>query len=279
MTTVNIGTRYVQFAEGGARTWDTGGGGDPPPATTYTVIVTGGESNGDGESEVSLLPTALQQAFPRVQLLINPGDTTFPGSAGTFVPIHLGVNNALGHEGQSPAVHGMEAGLIDYQIANPTHPNVYLIQTAQGGSYLNSWGVGSAYRSLASARIQAAKTNLAALGITSINWLFYYSHGINDAIGPGGMTPANLRLAMADLIGFYRTEIGVGTAARVLMPQWPSPRRDLSPEFLNDVEVLLPASVTNMALLQAADLPVRDQNHFSGDGYRTLGGVRVPVHF
>ncbi len=257
-------------ASGAPRTWQTEGGGSPP-ATTYRVIVAVGESNAGGEAPVSSLPSNLQAATSRVQILINPGDTTFPAQAGTFQPLDLGTNNNLQHNGQTPATHGFEAGLIEYLDANPQTEPVYYVQCGQGGSTLGQWSAGSPFRLAMHSRIQAAKTALAALGRTSLAWQIWYSHGINDAIGPG-LGPTDLRLAMAELLADVRAEIGVGTAAQIRMSQWPEPRRVESPSYLTDIETTLPASVTNMQLVLTGSLPVQDQNHWTSLGYRQ-GGV------
>jgi hypothetical protein len=272
VTTVNIGDRYVAFVEGGARTW-VAGGSPPPPTEIYQAILALGESNSSGEAQTSLLSPDLLVPYSGVQILIPPNSRGYPG-AGTFEPLHLGVNNALAHSGLGPEYHGIAAGFKPYLDANPAvRRPVYYIEAGQGGSTLSEWDPGDPYHSSMLTRVQMAKDHFAANGIT-VAWKIFFSIGINDFLASSPITPAEYQAGMIQLIAEARSAIGVGTAAKVLSPMfmdnWRSP---FAAQAYTDLHEALPGLVTNFELLPTNTLPTGDPNHWSGPSYQTMGGM------
>lgn len=269
MAVYNIGTRYIDFAVGGPRTWVAGGGEEPPPATTYRVIVAVGESNAGGEALTSSLSSTLQAPTSRVRILI-PTNATFPGLAGTFQDMDIGTNNNLDHDGLSPSNHGWEAGFLDYLDANSQPEPIYYVQTGQGGSMLFMWENGTDYWNKAQARINFAKARIAELGI-AVEWEIWLTIGINDFIAGSPISTSEYNTRIQQLIADIRTMIGVGTAARVRSPQFMPHIQTTYPAYCT-VHEALPGSVSNMQIVAATDLPVQDIYHWSSAGYITLGG-------
>lgn len=276
MTTINIGNRYLQFRTGGART-KLVGAPPPPPTPVYRAIVTIGESNtAASELVANVTPTSWLTPDARIQLLIPPGDTTFPAQAGTFQTLQIGVNNNTGHNGSSPAWCGWELGFRDHLISIGQTDPIYYCQTGQGGSLLSAWHTTTGYAlDIFRTRVAAMIALFNTMGI-QVDWTIMLSLGINDLLD-GVITPAALQAGMMTLINDARAEIGVGTAARVMMPRLMAAWQTATPAHCAALEAIA-GLMTNVHNVATADLTgMRDPNHWNYDSCHTLGGRMLAI--
>lgn len=258
-------------ASGAPRTWQTEGGGEPPPPV-YRAIVAVGESNTAASDLVSAVtPSSKLTPDARIQLLIPPGDTTFPAQAGTFQTMAIGLNNNTGHEGTDPNWCGWEIGFKPYLDSIGQTAPIYYCQTGQGGSSVTAWNTttGNALAILRT-RVATMKALFTAMGIT-VQWDILLTLGINDLLD-GVITPAALQGALMQLINDVRAEIGVGTAARVSMPALMSTWQINAPAHCAALEEL-DTLMANVRIIPTADLTgLRDPNHWNWVSCEILGG-------
>lgn len=273
MTVINRGSRYLWYSPTGPRTWDTGAAPPPPPPTTYRAIVTVGESTTGASALTNTVASSLLTPDPRIQILIPPGDAVFPAQAGTFQTLAVGVNNNTSHLGADPTYCAWEIGFRPHLDANPSIPTpIYYCQGGQGGSLLSAWHTTTGYAlDILRVRIATMKALFTAMGIT-VAWDIFLALGINDLID-GVITPSALQSGMIQLANDVRAEIGVGTAARVSMPQLMSYWQTNAPAHCAALEEL-DTLMTNFRIISTADLNgnMRDQNHFGPVSNEILGG-------
>jgi hypothetical protein len=231
----------------------------------YRAILAVGESNTGGQGLVSALPTSLTTATPRVQQLIVPNSRGYT-NVGNFEPLHIGVNNNLDHSGLDPTYHSWEAGFLQHLDANPQTEPIYYVQTGQGGSTFVQWGAGGDGLTRAETRIAYALARFADLGI-AVQWEIWLSLGINSFLG--GISTGAYQAGMIQLVSDIRAMLGVGTAARVRSPMFMQTVRDAWPALVA-VHEALPASISNMQIINTAGIPTDDIYHWSSLGQRQL---------
>lgn len=160
-----------------------------------------GESNSGGYAPNSSATVGELSAQSQVQILNN--------TSLAFEPLHIGVNNLIGHTGLSGPYHGFELDLANAITAGRLMPSLaYLCKTGQGGSVVADWDVAGAYWTAAVSRVSAAKANFTALNKQFVPIIFI-SLGINDAIA--GTDIPTWIAAVQDLLSRWRALVGANT--------------------------------------------------------------------
>jgi hypothetical protein len=147
-----------------------------PSNPANLLIIFSGESNSGGFAPNSQAPVSELGLRPNVRILNN--------SFLKFEPLDIGVNSLIDHAGLSGVysnIHGFELGLANEADAGKLGRDpIYLVKTGQGGSTIQSWGVGDTYYTKFLARTRAARAVFTAAKTTVLP-ILWYTQGINDA--------------------------------------------------------------------------------------------------
>jgi hypothetical protein len=237
-----------------------------------------GESNAGGFSPNSDATAYELTARPSVQILNN---TTL-----TFQPLHVGVNNLIGHAGLSDNVtHGWEIKLANaVEDGRFTQNQAYLVKTGQGGSLALEWAAGypSNYWSIFLTRMAAALALQPS--VTPIVWL---TNGINDFIGnstyQGGPVTPTMPAAWKTAVVTWLAQIRalLGSTTLVIMTEFQAPISGPTgiPTF-NAEMVSIAAGDPYTFLVSSLGAPIgSDVNHWSDDGYDIMAERMIDVTF
>ena len=224
-----------------------------------------GESNSGGIGLNSQATPAELKPRPAVQIM-NLTKGLF-----RFEPLQLGVNNLRDHaglEGYYNDCHGFESELANAVETNafPGYKQVYLIKTGQGGSTIEQWAGDTAggYWSKFMQRIEAGKRQLPA----TPRWVVWFSLGINDAIA-GTPVPqwkkdvvVHLKRIKAQLPG-----------ATIVMTRFQS----VGYPKINQALAAIAAEEDNVFVVDSSKAGLRDANHWSYAGLKTVAGRLIEV--
>jgi hypothetical protein len=171
-----------------------------PPAGETLLVVFWGESNAGG------LADNADATSP--ELAVRSSIQKLDEYTLLFEDLDIGTNNLQDHFGLTDnATHGWENGLgiaVDGGIFAPL-TLVHLVKGAQGGSLIAQWNTGGSYMNKFEERVDAAKSILAASGISYVP-IIWASQGINDA--NAATDPAVWKAALINRLAYIRTFIG-----------------------------------------------------------------------
>jgi|GEM_PF-640865 len=235
------------------------------PINTLSFVITG-ESNSGGIGLNSDASTSEVASRSSVQVMnLTSGNFLFEN-------LDIGTNNLRDHAGLESYYansHGLELPLANATEAKafPDLPQVYLTKTGQGGSIISQWNVGGAYWTKFLQRTIAAKTQLP----TDKQWVVWLSLGINDAIAGTPTTTwksamvAHLNKIKADLPGVIIIMTGFQsmTGSGGGYPTY------------NTVIDELAAEEAHVFAISSSGAALRDSNHWSSAGIKTVGARMV----
>jgi hypothetical protein len=224
------------------------------PMVDRYVIISAGESNSGGYGNNADASAGEIASRSEIQMWNVNTDV--------FENLDIGTNNNLDHSGLSSTSHGWELQLANdvasgvwTSIQNP----LYYIQTGQGGSTIANWGSGGAYWAEWLARVNAAKSYFSSNSITP-KWIIFVSIGINDAIA--GTATATFKTNLVTWLNLIKTECP--SCKIVLTEVTPT-----YPTFSTAIREVADAE-TDVAFAYTQDLGLRDINHWSYAGLKTL---------
>lgn len=234
----------------------------PDAITTLSFVITG-ESNSGGIGLNSDATAGELAARSAVQIMnLTSGQFLFEN-------LDIGTNNLRDHaglEGYYDCCHGFELQLANSTEANafPDNAQVYLTKTGHGGSQVTQWGVGQTYWTKFLQRTAAAKTQLPA----DRKWVVFLSLGINDAIA--GNNVNTWKTNMAEWMDRIKADL---PGAIIIMTGFQS----MGYSSYNTAISELAASEANVYAIDSTGAALRDANHWSYAGLKTVTSSMVTV--
>jgi len=178
------------------------------PTDNPIMIVMVGESNAGGQVSISSASTLEKTENPDVQLL----DVL---NLDKFYNLHLGVNQNLGHSGLNNTTFGWHNQIGNRMREGTFVPSpLYLVETGQGGSRLNTWASGEIDYVTFTQRVSAAISLIEGSTGKSPDIYYLYTHGINDVVS--GVTAAEIKPLIIDLWDRIMTTYG---GIKILSPE------------------------------------------------------------
>lgn len=229
------------------------------------VFVFTGESNSGGIGLNSEATPAEREPRPCVRIM-NLTNGRF-----TFEPLRLGVNNLRAHAGLEEfydACHGFENELANAVQANafPGYRQVYLIKTGQGGSTIAQWAgdAPGGYWSKFQTRIETGKRQLPA----KARWVVWFSLGINDTLA---RTP--LPEWKANTLAHLKRIKTLLPEAVIVMTQFQA----MGYAEIDAAIEAIAAEETNVLIVDSSGAALRDNNHWSYAGLKTVTDRMIEV--
>ncbi|MBP9719591.1 MAG: hypothetical protein KBD46_03900, partial [Candidatus Levybacteria bacterium] len=177
------------------------------PASLLAFVFTG-ESNAGGYG-LNDAATADELAPTSAVKILN--NTTLQ-----FEDLDVGTNNTIDHwNGPTSTFHGFELGLANSVKVHafPNNPQVYLIKTGQGNSFISQWNSDHTFWQKFVQRTSAAKTQLPTN--TPTQWVVWISLGIND--NNIGTSPTTFKTDMLGYINKIKADL---PGAIIIMTQF-----------------------------------------------------------
>ncbi|GGD53390.1 hypothetical protein GCM10011514_16880 [Emticicia aquatilis] len=237
----------------------------PSPSTPETeltkvaLFIISGESNSGGYALNSEAPTNEIGLRSEVKILNN---TTL-----AFENLNIGVNNLLAHTGLSNGLtHGFELPIANaVRDSALNFSETFIVKTGQGGSRISEWVEGGQYFNTYKQRVQAALNLLKEQGKTPYIFLIY-SQGINDALA--AYSAESWKADTLAHLQKLRSKVGF---CPILLTKFMNPYSGYNAK-LDEIEQV---NSLNIAI-SATDAALRDENHWSYNGFRTLFSRMIP---
>jgi hypothetical protein len=221
-----------------------------------------GESNIGGQALNSQLTAAELAASSAIKILNNTTLTSFDN-------LDIGTNNVVGHSGITVGTtHGFENEIMNYVKADTLTygASAYMVKAGQGGATMLQFevGNGAGYYATYLARVTAAKSLLAAAGITRYKPIIIFSIGLND-IG-AGTTPTDFLEKTKQFVANARAPIGMGNVPCIThdflgFPNWTT---------YNAVHSQLLDIIPNLSIVTSNGISLKDVSHPDAAGYKMI---------
>ena len=234
-----------------------------PNAISTLAFVFTGESNSGGIG-LNSDATAGELATRSSVQIMNLTSGLF-----LFENLDIGTNNLRDHAGLESYYdnsHGFELQLANSTEANafPDNSQVYLVKTGQGGSQVSQWNVGGTYWTKFLERTAATKTQVP----TGRQWVVWMSLGINDSIA--GVPTSTWKTSMVAHIDKIKTDL---PGAIIILTQFQS----MGYASYNTIMSEIAAEEPNVYVVDSTGAALRDSNHWSYSGLKTVGASMVTI--
>jgi hypothetical protein len=186
-------------------------------------------------------------------------------------PLDIGTNNALAHFNSplnSANNHSVELELGNISAQNSKFANSFIVKVSHGGSTMQQWEVGNStgYFTSYVNRLTTAKNLLNGAG-TSVKPVIIISLGLNDT--PFAWTNTQFKTKMKDLIANLRGQLSQYGNVPVVFTNFqsfPTPPNSLYNTAIDG----LATEVSNCYIIDSNGALIRDSNHWSYLGFKTL---------
>lgn len=227
------------------------------------LVVFAGESNSGGQ--------ALNRDASKEELSVRQGTHILNNYTLSFEPLHVGVNNLLGHSGMKSdtTMHSWELQLANKEAGGEFFDDLYIVKTGQGGSKISQWEKQKPFADTFDKRLTVAIDYLSN-ETDKVNFAMFYSQGINDLIARDWDVDLWEKKTI-ERFNYLRQKYG---HFPIIMTRFfDIPGKNV--EELNAAIERICQTISDCHFVETADLPRDDKYHFSYLGQKILADLLV----